>query len=561
LLALTAHDRLPAPDPAARAELLLALANARLRAGRTDEGHRVVAQALALARSLDDAELFARAALLAATGLAFNAVQLDAIDLLREADRRFGDEEGDAHAAVVARLAELVAVEDRAEALRIAVRAGELAPDLPAALAARLEVEWGRHDPRDALERAQRLASLVTDPATAARAATWVMVFALELGDVTAAAAAVATLQHLADRSRQPALAHLAASRRATIATVRGDAAGGLAAVREARDLAARFGLADGEAVAWGQLFTVGRIAELTAEERAAMERTARELAAASPYPIAHDGAVVQMLLAEGREAEARELFERLMGLLDGLEHDLLRTWSLALLAEDAVALGDAKAAARIHAELAPYDGRLVVAAGGVACLGPVSDHLRRLAGVAQRGVTLESADGIVTLRLGADVVQLPTSLGLTQLAVLLANPGSDVAATRLAAPAGAEVPREGGADEVLDRRALAAYRTRLAEIDAELEEARGWSDDGRVERLQDERDALLAELRGDLGLGGRPRRFTDEAERARVNVTRAIRSAIRRVGERAPAIGEHLERSVTTGARCRYDPGQAALR
>jgi hypothetical protein len=119
--------------------------------------------------------------------------------------------------------------------------------------------------------------------------------------------------------------------------------------------------------------------------------------------------------------------------------------------------------------------------------------------------------------------------------------------------PEGASSPR--ASDEVLDKAALASYRTRLAAIDAELDEARDWNDAGRIDRLEDERDFLFAELSGALGIGGRQRRFADEAERARVNVTRAIRSAIRKLGAQAPNLAAHLDAAVTTGKRCRYDP------
>jgi hypothetical protein len=37
---------------------------------------------------------------------------------------------------------------------------------------------------------------------------------------------------------------------------------------------------------------------------------------------------------------------------------------------------------------------------------------------------------------------------------------------------------------EVLDKQALSAYRHRLAEIDADLDEARSWVDTGRAAKL-----------------------------------------------------------------------------
>lgn len=176
-----------------------------------------------------------------------------------------------------------------------------------------------------------------------------------------------------------------------------------------------------------------------------------------------------------------------------------------------------------------------------------------------------QSPDGpVITIRYRAEVAQLPRSLGLGYLAVLISNPGKDMLAADLVAltagaargdlrPDGAPSPR--AADEVLDKAALASYRSRLAAIDAELDEARDWNDAARTDRLEEEREFLLAELSGALGLSGRQRRFADEAERARVNVTRAIRSAIRKLESQAPRLAAHLDSAVTTGARCRYDP------
>jgi hypothetical protein len=87
-----------------------------------------------------------------------------------------------------------------------------------------------------------------------------------------------------------------------------------------------------------------------------------------------------------------------------------------------------------------------------------------------------------------------------------------------------------GDAGETLDLKARAAYRSRLREIDTELAEAERHNDLGRLDRLQREREALEAELSSAVGLGGRARRAASAAERARLNVTRAIKSAILRI-------------------------------
>jgi hypothetical protein len=58
-----------------------------------------------------------------------------------------------------------------------------------------------------------------------------------------------------------------------------------------------------------------------------------------------------------------------------------------------------------------------------------------------------------------------------------------------------------------------------------------------------------------DAGLGGRDRRAASAAERARINVTRAIKVAIERIAEHNPALATLLTGSIRTGTFCSYTP------
>jgi hypothetical protein len=109
------------------------------------------------------------------------------------------------------------------------------------------------------------------------------------------------------------------------------------------------------------------------------------------------------------------------------------------------------------------------------------------------------------------------------------------------------------GRGGVLDARALAEYRRRLAELDDDLAEAERWNDTERASRARTERDFLLRELTSATGIHGHPRRLGSETERARVNVTRAIRSAIDRIRTHNPAAAAHLDQTVRTGTYCSY--------
>lgn len=112
-----------------------------------------------------------------------------------------------------------------------------------------------------------------------------------------------------------------------------------------------------------------------------------------------------------------------------------------------------------------------------------------------------------------------------------------------------------GDAGEAIDDAAKSAYRRRLEELDEAIAEAESFNDLERASRLAEERDLLIDELARSVGLAGRSRRVASATERARVNVTRAIRSAIRRISEVDAAAGRYLDATVVTGTYCVFEP------
>jgi hypothetical protein len=110
-------------------------------------------------------------------------------------------------------------------------------------------------------------------------------------------------------------------------------------------------------------------------------------------------------------------------------------------------------------------------------------------------------------------------------------------------------------ASALLDEEAKQSYRRRLLEIEEDIEDARAMNDLERATQAQFERDFLVRELARAVGLGGRDRRAGSASERARVSVTRAIRSAIARIRNQHPRLGEHLTRAIRTGTYCAYLP------
>ncbi len=154
------------------------------------------------------------------------------------------------------------------------------------------------------------------------------------------------------------------------------------------------------------------------------------------------------------------------------------------------------------------------------------------------------------TISFEGNVAQLPDMRGLHDLRRLLARPGEEIPSAELA---GAALHSAG--IERLDERALRAYRERLRDLDADLEQACAIADERRAIALEREREHLLREIGSATGIGGRVRATGGVAEKARTAVTWRIRHAIKKLEAVHPALGRHLSNSVRTGAFCRYSP------
>jgi tetratricopeptide (TPR) repeat protein len=162
------------------------------------------------------------------------------------------------------------------------------------------------------------------------------------------------------------------------------------------------------------------------------------------------------------------------------------------------------------------------------------------------------------TLSMAGRTVHVPDAKGLRDIHVLLSAPGTEIPATRLLNPTGGEevvaAARLSG-DEVLDAEARAAYQRRLTDLDEQIDNAALLGNDTKAARLDEEREALLSELRAAAGLGTRTRRLGDEAERARKTVTARIRDTLRKLDDRHPELATHLRSTISTGSTCGYQP------
>jgi len=157
---------------------------------------------------------------------------------------------------------------------------------------------------------------------------------------------------------------------------------------------------------------------------------------------------------------------------------------------------------------------------------------------------------------------------GLSYLAVLLHHPGRELHVRDLlgrpmnaSTPAAAVVLHGRTRREphvgipILDAQGKVECQRRLKELRQELNEAERFKDPQRRAAAQNEVQAIADYLASAVGLGGRDRKTSSDAERARSAVTKCIRNAIQRIDSAIPSLGYHLAARIKTGYFCSYNP------
>ena len=141
------------------------------------------------------------------------------------------------------------------------------------------------------------------------------------------------------------------------------------------------------------------------------------------------------------------------------------------------------------------------------------------------------------------ETAMVPDWVGMRYLARLLSMPDRTISALALVTDGGAD-PNGGRAEAVIDRKALAALRARIREIEQQPLSS---------PREREELAALKLQLGRALGLGGRIRSFADAPERARTAVRKAIKRALDEISASNPAVSRHLASRIVTGSVCCY--------
>ena len=158
-------------------------------------------------------------------------------------------------------------------------------------------------------------------------------------------------------------------------------------------------------------------------------------------------------------------------------------------------------------------------------------------------------------LEFAGECCLMKDSKGMQVLSRLVASPDQEIHVLDLVGASAVGGQGDSGNDPALDKQARSAYKVRLAELQEEMDDAAEMGDIGRREQALEEMEFIQRELARAFGLGGRSRKSGSDAERARVNVQRRVKDAIKRIGEQLPAAGRYLQGSIDTGTYCRYRP------
>ncbi len=604
------------PDVPRRAGLLLGLGTAQARAGRP-ASRATFEAAVVAARLIEADDIFARAALgFAPFALTPGYVDEAHVALLMEALDRIGRADDPMRVRLLGSLAVALYWSDNAErraelateALEMARRLGDdttLAIALSSAQLATCgpdTTEQGLRWLRELFVLTDRAGETVMSLAARSRHVDVLM----ELDDLAGADIAVEALERLAHEARDRRAAAFVPLHRARRAALDGrydDAErllGGIA------------GLAIELSASTIPLTVASQRVVLTWLQMGPREmgELVRAYAAGSPAMPCWRAGLAAALADAGRREEAKLEFDRLAA--DGfamLPRDNLWLAAMALLAETIVSLDLREHAMDVYAQLAPFTGRNVVLPT-VAYLGPVELWLAILARVAGRDAeALEqlSAARVRATRDGA----LPTlaRIAVEEAAVLvrdggeagrrradellddaesscdemgLIRVGDQIRALRGQLRSAATAPRrqprpragavaadatlrrigdvwtikyEGRILHLADGRGVRLLALLLERPDTEVHSLDLVAAvDGTVTIGRPIEHSGGQETAGRSGLqGDRDRESGSHGERARVNVTRAIRATLKRIASYDRKLGRELDLSVHTGAFCVY--------
>ncbi len=466
------------PPHGQRGRLLVALAEAQSRSGRTGAGHEAFREAAALARASGDLDLLVQATL----GLGgrhlrlFGSVDREAIAALEDTLAVVSEGPARLRAALLARLTMALRHDpgslDRrctlaADAVRLARRVND-----PALLASVLDdVLWGLWRPANLDERRAIAAELVElsraagDPELELRAYGWCIVTLLEAGDLAGVDAAIREHALLGERVRLHPYRWDVLHYRAMRALMAGRFADAERLADEGyagREYRPPY---NADLVYGTQLGLIrvmqGRPAEVIPMVERLLDRHPTSWRAALAWIHVHTGDL------DAARAHLDGLAARRFA---DLPADSVWLVSIAFLAVVSHALRDSRCAALLRERVLPYLDRMVVVSEyGLACLGSVRHYAALLAaalGRADEACVLFDEALTVHVAHGALPQVAMTSMAYAQCLLERGDPASRPRARRLLADAASLAERLGMEQLAPQARALAisaSYRSRGA--------------------------------------------------------------------------------------------------
>ena len=593
-------------------ELMIELGHAQMRAGQVRPGKKTCLQAADRARALGEAELFARAALEHGNALLFAQIDEQLVQLLEESLKILDDTDSALRARVTARLAAArqpaLDPEGPFAMARDAIGMARRVDDPQALLdtfrnGGSAFVDLGDPNERLALDAEHvALATRLGNRVETLRGTMRLVGDYWELGRMEEAHRAILSCDRVTERLGHGFYRWRSMALHAAEALWHGDADKAEEFIDEARRLGSESGdtnsvpvcrvqklrllklLGDFDAQvpvidridrSWHDLGIGGALMNaVIGAEHLAAGRVAAALQRYEPEAVetavrardrAFQFALAGLCVAAGDRDRAAVLYERakefeaqlVIGGALFLTIDAPMTLALAELADF---LGHDDEARRYRESALDSAKRL----GGAPLAREIEAGRTATLGVSARAVeqgpdrlTMESAGEYWLVRNGKDSLHLKDTKGVRILARLIDEPGREFHVLDLAGAPEAkdEVIDRGDAGEMIDQDARRSYQRRAEALRVELAEAEEWNDLERAERAREELDFLTQELARAVGLGGRTRRIAGAAERARVNVQRRIRDAIRRIEAQDPDLAKQLNQAVRTGAFCVYEP------
>jgi tetratricopeptide (TPR) repeat protein len=182
---------------------------------------------------------------------------------------------------------------------------------------------------------------------------------------------------------------------------------------------------------------------------------------------------------------------------------------------------------------------------------------------VSQSSARLRRDSGSWELTFQGRTARLKELRGLTIIVHLLSRPNQSIHTLELASLGKngellAQRRPSSDLGPILDGNAKQAYRARLQELHADLDEARSSGNEQVALKVEEELRFLTREIARAVGLFGRDRKTGSDAERTRVRVTNSIKFAISKVAEHQPLLATYLQRTIRTGTSCCYLPDSA---